>query len=230
MLRETLSFYRRLLKEFMEVGASLEEAAQLAAAFVASQTRLPTRMGFFAAKNDPSAQTYRYRGIALEVAHFKIHENREGDRSFKITLRTKVGRTMQSLDFKGDQALRVAALLALKFERFEADLQGGFSAAELRECEFKLVEKMCANGKRMEYPDGDTIELNRNIKRKIESVLQLHSLLQSTDTSGRYRLELAPNLIDWDTAAWQTMDELTSGALSTWYEAYGFTRPHNESL
>ena len=140
-----------------------------------------------------------------------------------LSLRTKVGRTLQELPFKGEQALRVVSLLALKYEQFVDDTLGGFSPNELRAREVQLVEALTTQGQRMDHPDGDTIELTRNIRRKIEEKLHLYGLLQNTNTMGRCRFELAPNLIEWDEASWEFMETLTGGALDRWHDTYGFT-------
>lgn len=223
MLSRVLDSFRHLQKEFMSEGATHEEASLLAAAFVASPQGYSDRSRFFSAKNHPDALAYRFRGIAMEVCRLRVQQNREGSRSMALSLRARVERTIQEVSFKGEQALRVVALLAMKFERFEDDTCGGFLPMELREREFLMVAALTAQGQRIEDPDGDTVELTRNIRRKIEDKLRLFEFLRNSNSAGRCRFEIAPNHIEWDEVSWNFMELLTGGALSRWHDSYGFT-------
>jgi hypothetical protein len=104
-----------------------------------------------------------------------------------------VDRVLDELHFKGNQALRLVSLLALKFERFRDDLRDGFSSDDLalRDCD--LVKHLCASGHRMDQHEVDTVELLRNIRRKFEQTLRLFEIIRATPRLNLHRMEVAPN-------------------------------------
>ena len=214
-----LTEYRRHYQEFLHHGATDIEAQILAAQIAAHPSISEDLLRNI--KNRSGVVQYAFRGLVLTVASFGIRQARNGTRQIAIDLKTRCGGVNRVTRFKGNQAIRLAALLVLKFERFEDDLVNGFTVGTVRDREADLCQMLTRQGQRIEQPDVVDNEMFRAIRRKIESEFGLHNFITTIGTDNGYRIELAPNNIVFDTQdVLDKIDSLANKAISSWYERY----------
>ena len=216
--RAILDAFRLRCKEFMEYGASPGEAQALAAAEL-SQPATPIDL-LRNVKNRSDVIQYAFRGLILTVSAFGIKQTRDGSRQIVLQLKARASGVYKEVKFKGEQALRLAILLMLKYEQFEDDLVSGFSLATIMDREEILSQTLISQQQRIDRSDRVDSETFRNIRRKIESELGILGMISTIGAHGGHRIEVAPNNIIFDPAALSAFNLLTNDAATNWYDRY----------
>ena len=218
-MKQLLDRYRGIASELVSIGASSSEAQALAAALSVRDSDSGAEDGFSQLQNIKSrGETYIYRGTTIDVGDLVVNRTAKGGEQLTITLSCRRGNEFAKARFKGDQAFRIIAILALKFVEFEKDAQEGFNIDEIIAQEGIIVARLTSRGHKITAPGSATVELNRSIRKKAMEGLGLGDFLY---TRGRdYRIELGPGAFAFDAESLELFDALTDGCGSEFFKRY----------
>ncbi len=218
-MKQLLDRYRGIASELVSIGASSSEAQALAAALSVRDSDSGAEDGFSQLQNIKSrGETYIYRGTTIGVEKLVVNRTAKGGEQLTIALSCRRGNEFAKARFKGDQAFRIVAILALKFVQFAKDAREGFNIDEIMAQEEIIVARLASRGHKITAPGSATVELTRSIRRKAMEDLGLGDFL---NTRGRdYRIELGPGAFAFDAESLELFDALTDGCGSEFFKRY----------